>query len=133
MLPFEYPQVDGLVVLTAVNADGSVMVSWELAVHPLASVTTMLNIPGPRLEYVPLVCEALPFIEYERFPVPLFALTEMVPLFSPKQVTLVELLETIAGAASLLIVAFALRVQPFPSETITLYPPAGNELNVATA
>ena len=75
--------------LLACNKVGSVMVILDEILHPLASLTVTVYVPGLRLFTLEVV--ALLLQEYEYGRVPPVTLILPLPLFAPLQVTFVEL------------------------------------------
>ena len=119
----------GVGVGVAVNPvpAGTVVVTGEVVIHPLASVTVMLCGPAATLlnvvVLVGLVCVTAPSSMNVNGGIPLLV-TEMVPLLTPAQVEGVVVGEAINPAPAVTITLLTLYWQPFTSLTSTLYVPA---------
>ena len=114
--------------VAATSTAGCVIVALAVVVHPLASVTVTVYVPGPR--FVAVATDAPVDHAYEYAGVPPDPAPVAVPSLAPVQLTLVTVVEAVSKVGSD-IRTVSVSVHPFASVTVTVNVPAVNPVAVA--
>ena len=127
-LPVLLPKQFTLVCAATVGVSavvGCVMGTGRVVVHPRASVMVQVQVPAGRLFAVALVCAGLVFQLKAYGVVPPVTSTVALPVFPPKQFTLVcAPVDALNAAAGWVMVTVRMVVQPRASVTVQVHVPA---------